>query len=231
MDFPELTIGGPLLGQGQRDGGAGTPSQSARGHSAHRANTSASRALLKCLRSSATRYPGQRIGISAGLVGQPYETLIQEYLNLPAQGNVKEKWLYRTRRDYLVSPDAGSAALRSWRCSGTAAAQRIMTVKQPVHITWRAPNLLDADSSGTLRGSWLSSSPRPSPVSSPAVCSLTCATVIKIGRQQWLVPGAAAQPLPVKMRLFPVGNRGKFCVRRCARSEAGTMVCNGCSRY
>jgi predicted TIM-barrel fold metal-dependent hydrolase len=35
------------------------------------------------------------IGISAGLVGQPYETLIQEYLNLPLKDNVKEKWLYR----------------------------------------------------------------------------------------------------------------------------------------
>jgi predicted TIM-barrel fold metal-dependent hydrolase len=35
------------------------------------------------------------IGISAGLVGQPYETLIQEYLNLPLKDSVKEKWLYR----------------------------------------------------------------------------------------------------------------------------------------
>ena len=35
------------------------------------------------------------IGISAGLVGQPYETLIQEYLNLPLKDNVKEKWLYQ----------------------------------------------------------------------------------------------------------------------------------------
>jgi predicted TIM-barrel fold metal-dependent hydrolase len=35
------------------------------------------------------------IGISAGLVGQPYETLIQEYLDLPLKDSVKEKWLYR----------------------------------------------------------------------------------------------------------------------------------------
>jgi len=34
------------------------------------------------------------IGISAGLVGQPYETLIQEYLTLPLKDSVKEKWLY-----------------------------------------------------------------------------------------------------------------------------------------
>ena len=34
------------------------------------------------------------VGISAGLVGQPYETLIQEYLGLPLKESVKEKWLY-----------------------------------------------------------------------------------------------------------------------------------------
>jgi predicted TIM-barrel fold metal-dependent hydrolase len=34
------------------------------------------------------------IGMSAGLVGQPYETLIQEYLALPLKDTVKEKWLY-----------------------------------------------------------------------------------------------------------------------------------------
>jgi predicted TIM-barrel fold metal-dependent hydrolase len=34
------------------------------------------------------------VGISAGLVGQPYETLIQEYLGLPLKDSVKEKWLF-----------------------------------------------------------------------------------------------------------------------------------------
>ncbi len=34
------------------------------------------------------------VGISAGLVGQPYETLIAEYLALPLKDQVKEKWLY-----------------------------------------------------------------------------------------------------------------------------------------
>lgn len=34
------------------------------------------------------------VGLSAGLVGQPYETLIQEYLDLPLKDHVKEKWLY-----------------------------------------------------------------------------------------------------------------------------------------
>ena len=34
------------------------------------------------------------VGLSAGLVGQPYETLIDEYLGLPLKDTVKEKWLY-----------------------------------------------------------------------------------------------------------------------------------------
>jgi len=34
------------------------------------------------------------VGLSAGLVGQPHETLIKEYLELPLKDAVKEKWLY-----------------------------------------------------------------------------------------------------------------------------------------
>jgi predicted TIM-barrel fold metal-dependent hydrolase len=34
------------------------------------------------------------VGLSAGLVGQPHELLIQEYLSLPLKDSVKEKWLY-----------------------------------------------------------------------------------------------------------------------------------------
>jgi len=34
------------------------------------------------------------VGISATLIGQPHETLIQEYLDLPLKDSVKEKWLY-----------------------------------------------------------------------------------------------------------------------------------------
>ena len=34
------------------------------------------------------------VGLSSGLVGQPHETLIQEYLALPLKDTVKEKWLY-----------------------------------------------------------------------------------------------------------------------------------------
>jgi predicted TIM-barrel fold metal-dependent hydrolase len=34
------------------------------------------------------------VGLSSGLVGQPLETLIREYLALPLKDTVKEKWLY-----------------------------------------------------------------------------------------------------------------------------------------
>jgi predicted TIM-barrel fold metal-dependent hydrolase len=34
------------------------------------------------------------VGLSAGLVSQPHETLIQEYLALPLKDTVKDKWLY-----------------------------------------------------------------------------------------------------------------------------------------
>jgi uncharacterized protein len=34
------------------------------------------------------------VGLSAGLVGQPHETLIAEYMALPLKDSVKEKWLY-----------------------------------------------------------------------------------------------------------------------------------------
>jgi len=35
------------------------------------------------------------VGLSAGLVGQPHETLIEEYMSLPLKDTVKEKWLYK----------------------------------------------------------------------------------------------------------------------------------------
>jgi uncharacterized protein len=34
------------------------------------------------------------VGLSSGLVGQPHETLIEEYMALPLKDSVKEKWLY-----------------------------------------------------------------------------------------------------------------------------------------
>ena len=35
------------------------------------------------------------VGMSAGLVGQSYETIIAEYMALPLKDTVKEKWLYK----------------------------------------------------------------------------------------------------------------------------------------
>jgi uncharacterized protein len=35
------------------------------------------------------------VGLSAGLVGQPHELLIEEYMSLPLKDTVKEKWLYK----------------------------------------------------------------------------------------------------------------------------------------
>ena len=100
MDFPELTIIGGL------GGGPWVNERVAlvRRHPTLHMDTSAHRA----------RYLGQPgsgwemlmqfgntliqdkvlVGISAGLVGQPYETLIQEYLGLPLKDSVKEKWLF-----------------------------------------------------------------------------------------------------------------------------------------
>jgi predicted TIM-barrel fold metal-dependent hydrolase len=34
------------------------------------------------------------VGLSAGLVGQSYETLLDEYMALPLKDTVKEKWLF-----------------------------------------------------------------------------------------------------------------------------------------
>ncbi|MCZ6876393.1 MAG: amidohydrolase family protein [bacterium] len=34
------------------------------------------------------------VGLSTALIGQPHETLIQEYLDLPLKDSVKEKWLF-----------------------------------------------------------------------------------------------------------------------------------------
>jgi hypothetical protein len=34
------------------------------------------------------------VGLSVGLIGQPYEVLIKEYLDLPLKDGVKDKWLY-----------------------------------------------------------------------------------------------------------------------------------------
>jgi predicted TIM-barrel fold metal-dependent hydrolase len=49
------------------------------------------------------------VGLSAGLVGQPHETLIQEYLALPLKDTVKEKWLYgNAARIFGLAEEAGA---------------------------------------------------------------------------------------------------------------------------
>jgi predicted TIM-barrel fold metal-dependent hydrolase len=100
IDFPELTIIGGLGGWPWVNEMVAL----VRRHPKLHLDTSAHRA----------RYLGQRgsgwemllqfgntliqdkvlVGLSAGLVGQPHETLIQEYLALPLKDSVKEKWLY-----------------------------------------------------------------------------------------------------------------------------------------
>jgi len=101
IDFPELTIIGGLGGWPWVNEMVAI----VRRHPKLYVDTSAHRA----------RYLGQRgsgwemlmqfgntliqdkvlVGLSAGLVGQSHETVIQEYLALPLKDTVKEKWLYR----------------------------------------------------------------------------------------------------------------------------------------
>jgi predicted TIM-barrel fold metal-dependent hydrolase len=100
IDFPELTIIGGLGGWPWVNEMVALVRRHPRLH----LDTSAHRA----------RYLGQRgsgwemlmqfgntliqdkvlVGLSAGLVSQPHETLIKEYLDLPLKDTVKEKWLY-----------------------------------------------------------------------------------------------------------------------------------------
>jgi predicted TIM-barrel fold metal-dependent hydrolase len=100
IDFPELTIIGGLGGWPWVNEMVAL----VRRHPKLHLDTSAHRA----------RYLGQRgsgwemlmqfgntliqdkvlVGLSAGLVGQSHETLIQEYMALPLKDTVKEKWLY-----------------------------------------------------------------------------------------------------------------------------------------
>jgi uncharacterized protein len=100
MDFPELTIVGGLGGWPWVNEMVAL----VRRHANLYMDTSAHRA----------KYLGQRgsgwemllqfgntliqdkvlVGLSAGLVGQPPEALIKEYLDLPLKDAVKEKWLY-----------------------------------------------------------------------------------------------------------------------------------------
>ncbi len=101
MDFPELTIIGGLGGWPWVNEMVAL----VRRHPKLHMDTSAHRAKYLGQRGSGWEMLMQfgntliqdkvLVGLSAGLVGQPYETLIQEYLGLPLKDSVKEKWLYK----------------------------------------------------------------------------------------------------------------------------------------
>src|SRR2546426_7574806 len=101
IDFPELTIIGGLGGWPWGNEMVAL----VRRHPKLHLDTSAHRAKYLGQRGSGwemlmqfgntliqDKVPG---GVSGGLVGQPHETLIEEYLALPLKDAVKEKWLYR----------------------------------------------------------------------------------------------------------------------------------------
>jgi predicted TIM-barrel fold metal-dependent hydrolase len=100
MDFPELTIIGGLGGWPWVNEMVALVRRHPRLHmdtSAHRARylgqPGSGWEMLMQLGNTLIQ-DKVLVGLSAGLVGQPYETLIQEYLGLPLKDSVKEKWLY-----------------------------------------------------------------------------------------------------------------------------------------
>jgi len=100
MDFPELTLIGGLGGWPWVNEMVAL----VRRHPNLHMDTSAHRAKYLAQRGSGWEMLMQfgntliqdkvLVGLSAGLVGQSYETLIDEYLGLPLKDTVKEKWLY-----------------------------------------------------------------------------------------------------------------------------------------
>jgi len=100
IDFPELTLIGGLGGWPWVNEMVAL----VRRHSKLHLDTSAHRAKYLGQRGSGWEMLMQfgntliqdkvLVGLSAGLVSQPLETLIQEYLDLPLKDTVKEKWLY-----------------------------------------------------------------------------------------------------------------------------------------
>lgn len=100
IDFPELTIIGGLGGWPWVNDMVAL----VRRHPKLYVDTSAHRAKYLAQRGSGWDMLMQfgntliqdkvLVGLSAGLVGQPHETLIAEYLALPLKDTVKEKWLY-----------------------------------------------------------------------------------------------------------------------------------------
>jgi predicted TIM-barrel fold metal-dependent hydrolase len=100
MDFPELTIIGGLGGWPWVNEMVALVRRHPRLHmdtSAHRAKylgqPGSGWEMLMQLGNTLIQ-DKVLVGLSAGLVGQPHETLIQEYLSLPLKDAVKEKWLF-----------------------------------------------------------------------------------------------------------------------------------------
>ena len=100
IDFPELTIIGGLGGWPWVNEMVALVLRHPKLHmdtSAHRAKYlgQAGSGWEMLLQFGNTRIQDKvLVGLSAGLVGQPHETLINEYLALPLKGTVKAKWLY-----------------------------------------------------------------------------------------------------------------------------------------
>ncbi len=100
IDFPELTIIGGLGGWPWVNEMVALVLRHPKLHmdtSAHRAKYlgQAGSGWEMLLQFGNTRIQDKvLVGLSAGLVGQPHETLINEYLALPLKEAVKTKWLY-----------------------------------------------------------------------------------------------------------------------------------------
>ena len=100
IDFPELTIIGGLGGWPWVNEMVALVLRHPKLHmdtSAHRAKYlgQAGSGWEMLLQFGNTRIQDKvLVGLSAGLVGQPHETLINEYLALPLKDAVKAKWLY-----------------------------------------------------------------------------------------------------------------------------------------
>jgi uncharacterized protein len=101
MDFPELTIIGGLGGWPWVNEMVALVHRHPKLHvdtSAHRAKYLGQRGSgWEMLMQFGNTHIQDKVlvGLSAGLVGQPHETLIKEYLDLPLKDFVKEKWLYK----------------------------------------------------------------------------------------------------------------------------------------
>ena len=162
------------------------------------------------------------VGLSAGLVGQPYETLIQEYLGLPLKDTVKEKWLYgnAARVFGLLTRDA-ACSMHAWHSrSDDHDRQRLRSRGESPGLAGRRPGR-------PLEASWSSSSAgRLAGEFAGGLLADLGATVIKIEPPAARRCGAAARHCRRGLALLPVREpRQVLCgAERAARSTAGTWL-------